>query len=106
MRALRTSSSFRSPVHFYRQRQLQRKGRSFADEALDADPALVLLDDLSADRQAEAGAAAAVLVRLLGRVERLEDKTQALGLNADAGVDDADLGHLRLGVLAHLDRQA
>ena len=45
-------------------RQLHRERRALADDALDADAALVLLDDLPADAQAQPGAAAAVLVRL------------------------------------------
>ena len=66
---------------------------------------VVLLDDLPADAQAQAGAAVAVLVGLLGRVERLEDQAELFRRDADAGVGDADLGHLRRGVLADLDRQ-
>src|SRR5437879_8007393 len=60
------------------QRQLDREGRAFADHALDADAAVVLLDDLPAHAQAQARPAVAVLVRLLGRVERLEDQPQLL----------------------------
>src|SRR5437868_12088667 len=87
------------------ERQLDGELRPLADDALDADPPVVLLDDLPADAQAQAAAAVALAVGLLGRVERLEDQPQLLRRDADAGVADADLGHLRAWVLADLDRQ-
>src|SRR5437763_12813056 len=82
------------------QRQFHRERRALAHQALDADASVVLLDDLPANAQAQAAAAVAVLVGLLRRVERLEDQAEPLLGNADAGVGDADLGHLRLRVVA------
>src|SRR5437868_229912 len=65
----------------------------------------MLIDDLPADTQAQAAAAVAVFVRLLGAVERLEDQPQLLRRDSDAAVADFDLGHLRRLILAHLDHQ-
>ena len=59
---------------FQAERQLDGERRALADDALDANPALVLLDDLPANTQAQAGAAVAFFIGLLGRVERLEDQ--------------------------------
>ena len=69
-------------------------------------PALVLLDDLPAHAQPQPGAAVPAFVRLLGRVERLEDQPQPVRRDAAAGVADADLDQTRLGVLADLDDAA
>ena len=82
------------------------KVEALADDAFHADPAVVLLDDLAADAEAQAGAAVAVLVRLLGRVEWLEDQAQSFGWDAHAGVGHADLHHLRVRVGANVDPQA
>ena len=66
----------------------------------------MLLDDLPAHAQPQAAAAVAVLVRLLGAVERLEDHPQLVRRDAHAAVGDLDLGHLRRLVLADLDQQS
>src|SRR5207244_10197510 len=79
------------------------KRRALADDTLDADAAVVLLDDLAADAEAQAGAAAALVVGVLGGEERLEDLAEVVGRDADAGVGDADLGSVGAQVLADLD---
>src|ERR1051326_3428537 len=76
------------------QRQLDGKGGALADHALDTDAPAVLLDDLPADAQAQSGAAVAVLVRLFGGVERLENEAKLIRSDADAAVGDAHLGHV------------
>ena len=48
------------------------------------------LDQLGRDRQAQPGAAEAAGGRAVGLLERLEDRLQLLGRNADAGVGDGD----------------
>src|SRR5205823_12648545 len=85
--------------------QLDGEGRAFADDAFDANATLVLLDDLPADAQAQAAAAMTVFIRLLGGIERLEDQPQLVGSNADAGVRDKNLDHLRRLVFPNFKSQ-
>src|SRR5207253_3703311 len=79
-------TTYYSPVSFLAclQRQLHRKRRALADHAFHPNTPVVLLDDLPADAESQAGAAVAVFVGLLGREERLENHAQLLGRDADA----------------------
>ena len=65
----------RIPIRRQALGQFHGERRPLAGHALHTDAAVVLLDDLPADAQAEAGAAAPVFVRLLGGEERLEDES-------------------------------
>ena len=58
--------------------------------ALHPDPAAVVLDDLAADRQAEAGALRLVGERVADLLEALEHLRLIRRRDAHAGVDDAD----------------
>src|SRR5262245_58873949 len=67
--------------------QPHREAAPSAELARDLDPALVLLDDLLRDREAEPGSGVAAL----GGEEGLEDLLEVLGWNAGAVVLDRDL---------------
>src|SRR5262249_47961054 len=78
-----------------RSRKLECKPAAFADVALDANAAAVLLQNLLAHRQAQTRAAST-----LARDKYSKDALQILGLNATAVVDDLHAGHLfRVAVL-------
>ena len=87
------------------QRQLNRKRRSLADHAFNPNPSVVLLDDLAAHAQAEAGATVALLIRILGRVEGLEDTAELIGRDADPTVGNPNFHHMRCQILANVDPQ-
>ena len=88
------------------QRQLHGECRALAHQALDADAAVVLLDDLPANAQAQAAAAVAVLVGLLGRVKRLEDQAAAAPGGCRRRVSAMRISAICvLRVFAHLDAQ-
>ena len=87
-------------------RQLDDERRAFADDTLDADAAVVLLDDLPAHTQPQAGAAVAVLVGQLGREERLEDLPQVLRGDPGTRVGDLDLDRVAVVALADFEPQA
>ena len=72
-----------------RQREPERRALAFA--ALDADLAVHQVDQVAADRQAEAGAAEAPRRRAVGLRERREQALSGLVRNADAGVANADV---------------
>src|SRR4051812_36585838 len=67
----------------------EAEGGAVARLRLDPDPAAVALDDLAAERQADAGAG--VLVAGVQALEHAEDALVVLGRDADAVVGDADL---------------
>src|SRR5580700_7769990 len=74
-----------------RARQVDREFGELADSAVDLDRAAMLLgDDVPADRQTEAGA----LAGRLGGEERLKQLVPDLGRNAGAVVADADFDRL------------
>src|SRR5262245_18799375 len=85
------------------QGKLDGEFRALAGDALDTNTALMLLDDLPAHAQAQAVAAVAFLVGHLGGVKRLEDQAQLVKRDADASVADANLGHVRKRIGAHLN---
>ena len=71
----------------------QGERRALAQAALRADAAVMGLDDIAANRQAQAGAAQARRVGAgLGREEGLEDAPQVLRRDADAVIGHAELG--------------
>src|SRR5208282_4602158 len=71
----------------------KRERRALAKAALGTQAAVVGLDDIAANRQAEAGAAQARGVGAgLGREERFEDAPQVPWRDADAVIDHAQLG--------------
>src|SRR5687768_3555734 len=80
-----------------RQGQTHRERRAAAGRTLGPDLTAVLLHDLVADRQSEAGAFA----DRLGREERIEDAPGNVGRNAGPGVTDHD--HRRVAVATGLD---
>src|SRR5215471_19814612 len=83
--------------------QFEDEFRAFADDAFHTDASMVLFDDLAAHAQTEAAAAMTLVIGLFGSIKRLKDKSKLIGRNADAGVADADFGHLGVRILAHLD---
>jgi hypothetical protein len=88
------------------ERQLDSERRALADDAFHSNPSVMLFDDLPADAQTQPGPAVTILVRFLGRVERLEDHAKLLGRYADAGIGDANFGHAGGAILSHINRQS
>src|SRR5262245_42650712 len=88
------------------ERQFDRERRALADDAFDTDSPAVLLDNLPADAQAQAGAAVAVLVWFFRRVERLENQAELVRSDANACVGDLDLGHAAAAIGSHLGAEA
>ena len=76
-------------------RQVQREGAALARNARQLDFATEQRGQLTADRQAEAGAAVFAARPGIGLLERLEDQPLFLGCDADAGVDHLDREGLR-----------
>ena len=72
------------------QRDGERRSLAFAG-ALGADAAAVHLDELLDDGQPQAEPGVPPRGRSVGLAEAVEDVGQEFGLDADAGVDDADL---------------
>ena len=71
---------------------VNREGRALRRRrTLEPEAAAVVLDDLAADGQAEAGAARRVGEGVAGLGEGLEDLGLIVRGDADAGVDDRDL---------------
>src|SRR5438105_2231313 len=66
---------------------------------------MMLLDDLPADAQAEAGSAVAIFIRILGRVEWFEDQAQLIDGDADARIREANLGHASVEVFTDIDSE-
>ena len=81
-----------------RRRQRERERAALADLALDPDLPAVMLDDLAADRQAEAGALRLVGEGVADLLEPLEHLRLVRRRDAHAGVDDA---HDERAVLLH-----
>ncbi len=71
-----------------RQRQVEAKGRPQTDGGLDVDRAPHRLDQTAADRQTQAGAAKAPLIRHVGLDKRIEDRLQVAPGDAHTRVDD------------------
>ena len=82
----------------------EREGRALAGRALQPQAAPVVLDDVTTDRQTEAGATRRVGQRVAGLAERLEDPGLILGRDAHAGVDDADEHGVVVGLRTDGDR--
>src|SRR5207302_10787316 len=75
------------------ERQFDGERRTFADDTLDANAAVMLFDDLPANAEAQSCPAMTVLIRFLGREKRFEDQAQLLWRDSDARVGNANLGH-------------
>ena len=86
--------------------QVDAERRALAHLRLHFDPPLVVLDDLLADRQAQARALGlALLRRALGGEERLEDLREQLLGDARAGVDHLDANFEPVVRRGGLDRE-
>ena len=82
-----------------RQRQHHRKGRTFADLALNLDPPMMGLDNPGADGQPKTRALLGMSARVIGAIEPVEDPRLILLRNPNAVI-----GHGHPGV-SLLDRQ-
>src|SRR5262245_15273550 len=69
--------------------ELHLEGRAFSESGLHPDAAAVHLDDLLGDREAEAGAAFRLGVRVVHLMEVLEDARSVLLRNTGTGVGDS-----------------
>src|SRR6266446_4524862 len=86
--------------------QLDGESGPFAEDAFDPDTAVMLLDHLPANAEPQAAAAMSVLVRFLGGIEGLKDEAELIGGNADAGIGNQNLHHLRLLIFADFNSQS
>ena len=84
-------------------RQFDGEGGSFALDAFDTDTAMVLFNDLSANAEPQTATAMSVLIGFLGRIEGLKDKAKLIWGDADAGVGNQNLHHLRLLIFPDFD---
>src|SRR6185369_3096389 len=78
------------------QGQGEMKRRALALAALGPDPSAMQLDELLADGQAEPGAVGLLGERIVQTLERLEQALEVAGRDADTGVGDGYVQHIRL----------
>ena len=88
------------------QRDREPEGAAHARLALDPDPSSHQLDQLGRDRQAQPRAAEPAGRRAVGLLERLEDRLQLLGGDADPGVGDRRTGGRTASLAEFLERDA
>src|SRR5689334_15454260 len=87
----------------FARRQRYMKGGRFSGSAFDPNPAVVGLDELSCDVEADAQAGGLRSTRLLGTHETREEQWYVLGRDPTAVVGDTDLDLVTMLVEADVD---